>query len=325
MSSTNKTTNLQLSQFVGTDKPTWLTDYNGDMQKIDSGFQEIKEANATTQEELEGIKESMGLSGDEVQGIKEEIQQLKDNDNSTNEKLITLGQNYETMHHELVLNNAAISEHNEEISELKEDADGLLSIVARSIYLDTLSGSDDNDGLSTNTPVKTFKRAQEIMIQRQSLSRMRIKAGTTVVIDSGIYLTTMVNFDKYGDGEKPVIQLTTGVNINTMAFFIFNNLTFEYVGNKTDDYINFYAGDLTFNDCKFIGENFNIALYAAAKFARATFDINTLNSIGGLLIIRDTTGGTINKIGGYGSIINIDEASVTVGSYVGTHIKNVLQ
>lgn len=36
MASTNKTTTLELSQFVGTDKPDWLTDYNEDMEKIDT-------------------------------------------------------------------------------------------------------------------------------------------------------------------------------------------------------------------------------------------------------------------------------------------------
>ena len=36
MASTNKTTTLGLSQFVGTDKPDWLTDYNEDMEKIDA-------------------------------------------------------------------------------------------------------------------------------------------------------------------------------------------------------------------------------------------------------------------------------------------------
>ena len=36
MSSTNKTTNYELSQFLGSDKPAWLVDYNGDMQKIDT-------------------------------------------------------------------------------------------------------------------------------------------------------------------------------------------------------------------------------------------------------------------------------------------------
>lgn len=35
MSSTNKTTNYKLSQYIGTDKPTYLGDYNSDMLKID--------------------------------------------------------------------------------------------------------------------------------------------------------------------------------------------------------------------------------------------------------------------------------------------------
>lgn len=38
MSSTNKTTNYNLSQFIGSDKPAWLSDYNGDMSKIDAGI-----------------------------------------------------------------------------------------------------------------------------------------------------------------------------------------------------------------------------------------------------------------------------------------------
>lgn len=37
MASTNKTGKLNLSQYIGTDVPTWLTDYNGDMAKIDAG------------------------------------------------------------------------------------------------------------------------------------------------------------------------------------------------------------------------------------------------------------------------------------------------
>lgn len=36
MASTDKTKNYDLSQFVGTDHPTWLGDYNSDMGKIDA-------------------------------------------------------------------------------------------------------------------------------------------------------------------------------------------------------------------------------------------------------------------------------------------------
>lgn len=38
MSSTNKTITIELSQYIGSDKPTYLTDYNGDMLKIDNAI-----------------------------------------------------------------------------------------------------------------------------------------------------------------------------------------------------------------------------------------------------------------------------------------------
>lgn len=48
MSSTNKTTNYDLSQFVGSDKPAWLADYNADMGKIDTGLKGNADAIAVT-------------------------------------------------------------------------------------------------------------------------------------------------------------------------------------------------------------------------------------------------------------------------------------
>lgn len=43
MAHTNSTTNYELSQFIGTDKPTFLGDYNGDMQKIDAAIKASKD------------------------------------------------------------------------------------------------------------------------------------------------------------------------------------------------------------------------------------------------------------------------------------------
>lgn len=43
MASTNKTANYELSQYVGTDKPTYLSDYNSDMSKIDTGIHDAQE------------------------------------------------------------------------------------------------------------------------------------------------------------------------------------------------------------------------------------------------------------------------------------------
>lgn len=49
MSSTNKTTTIELSQYVSTDKPTYLVDYNGDMLKIDNAIAADRDSITTAQ------------------------------------------------------------------------------------------------------------------------------------------------------------------------------------------------------------------------------------------------------------------------------------
>ena len=41
MSATNKTANYELSQYIGSDEPKYLTDYNGDMSKIDTAIKGV--------------------------------------------------------------------------------------------------------------------------------------------------------------------------------------------------------------------------------------------------------------------------------------------
>ena len=57
MSSTNKTTYYDLSQYIGTDKPTYLQDYNGDMSKIDTAIHNVNGV-ATTATQSAGSAEA---------------------------------------------------------------------------------------------------------------------------------------------------------------------------------------------------------------------------------------------------------------------------
>lgn len=57
MSSTNKTSYYNLSQYIGTDKPTYLGDYNSDMSKIDAGIHAVQET-ATTANQSAGSAEA---------------------------------------------------------------------------------------------------------------------------------------------------------------------------------------------------------------------------------------------------------------------------
>lgn len=89
MSSTNKTPNYDLSQYVGTDKPTYLGDYNGDMLKIDTQMKENENSatNAISQAgqaiakvtELEGeitdFSDSVTELTDEVTTLKNGVSQ----------------------------------------------------------------------------------------------------------------------------------------------------------------------------------------------------------------------------------------------------------
>ncbi len=69
MTATNHTNNYNLSQFVGTDRPTWLGDYNGDMAKIDAQMK----ANADAIEQaaaggLKSVSHTADLTGNGTSG-----------------------------------------------------------------------------------------------------------------------------------------------------------------------------------------------------------------------------------------------------------------
>lgn len=70
MTATNKTANYKLSQFVGTDRPTWLVDYNGDMAKIDARMKQNADdiASVTAAGRLTSVSHTDDLTGDGTSG-----------------------------------------------------------------------------------------------------------------------------------------------------------------------------------------------------------------------------------------------------------------
>ena len=77
MSSTNKTTNYNLSQFVGTDVPSYLGDYNSDMSKIDKAIGDVANSQGSVEQSVVGLtSEVQGLST-QVSGVSTSVQQLQ--------------------------------------------------------------------------------------------------------------------------------------------------------------------------------------------------------------------------------------------------------
>lgn len=74
MSSTNATVTIGLSQYVGTDKPTYLTDYNGDMLKIDNAIAADRDDIATAQNTADGAVEKADANKESIDTINAEIE-----------------------------------------------------------------------------------------------------------------------------------------------------------------------------------------------------------------------------------------------------------
>lgn len=69
MTATNKTANYKLSQFVGTDRPTWLVDYNGDMAKIDARMkQNADDIASAAADGLTSVSHTGDLTGNGTSG-----------------------------------------------------------------------------------------------------------------------------------------------------------------------------------------------------------------------------------------------------------------
>lgn len=93
MSATNKTTYLDLPQFIGTDVPSWLGDFNGAMEKIDTGYNnvDIKAGKAASTANSAASKAHINMQS--INSINAELRTLKEAvqnyDNILNFKSIT--------------------------------------------------------------------------------------------------------------------------------------------------------------------------------------------------------------------------------------------
>lgn len=83
MASTNKTSNLELSQFIATDTPTWLVDYNGDMEKIDAGVGRVEELAQTASTQAVGVANGLQTTNQTVTTLSGQVANVQNQANST--------------------------------------------------------------------------------------------------------------------------------------------------------------------------------------------------------------------------------------------------
>ena len=74
--STNKTANYDLPQFVGTDKPTWLGDFNEAMSDIDAGMHENATSISTMQTDVASATQTASRASQDVAGLTSTVNSL---------------------------------------------------------------------------------------------------------------------------------------------------------------------------------------------------------------------------------------------------------
>ena len=233
MSSTNKTTNLELSQFIGSDSPKWLTDYNADMEKIDSGYQTVKaQADATDlivgghTTSITTIQDTVSDQGTAITGLRTSVNGNTGSINTINE---LLGNGTPTTTDHTII--GAINEINANV--------GSLSSLSTSINtINELLGN----GTPTTTDHTIIGAINEINANVGSLSSLSTTDKTSIVaaineVTSSISNNEIVIISASVTGSEQAITLPTGYDYTTACVVFTNYSTGQRVfsSNGTND------------------------------------------------------------------------------------------
>lgn len=120
MSSTGKTATLQLSQFVGTDKPAWLTDYNQDMAKIDAGVKAVDAKVATKDTEIAALQTKDSELASAIAANTNRISTVETTQGTASTDILVLQQNYEQIHHEVAVETEKVTNLSTQVTTLSE-------------------------------------------------------------------------------------------------------------------------------------------------------------------------------------------------------------
>lgn len=218
MSSTNKTTNYNLSQFIGADKPAWLADYNQDMTKIDTqmkansdlatGAEGKADANTTKIGDLDylstTVKTSLVGAINEVDGKAETAQNTANSASTTATSAITKANATESFLNINSFSSPSVTGTgiNVTLNEIKSavNSDGSLGKIYGSIF-GTVSSNSGNITISDTG----FRPSTNINVDgicfRQSLENSTLNILPITIHTDGT-VTLQNNMTSYWNGKQ---------------------------------------------------------------------------------------------------------------------------
>ena len=213
MSATNSTPTINLPLFIGTDKPAWLTDWNGSMNTIDSAIATLQTAESGTATALATLSQSVSALSDTVSQHTTSLQTITTavagNTGSINTINSLIGNGQPTTEDKTIIG---------AINEIYADIGGGTGVAADDVTYDNTSSGMTADDVqeAIDELAAAIPSAASVEVQSGTLT-----AGQTSVVltftQQTIGATTLI--DIYTDvyGVNPVSVVTTASTV-TLTF-----------------------------------------------------------------------------------------------------------
>lgn len=239
--STNKTTNYELPQFIGTDKPTWLGDFNEAMADIDAGMHENASDITAMASDVSTATSTASQASQDVANLTSTVNTLSGNvttatttANNAQQTATSALNTANTANGKADTNATNIATNTSDISTLTTTVNGLTATV---LYdgghgvglLDNIPLSDNSGNytyleiycgktrpeMSTKIEVSESQYATLIdytdlgTVPQVTLKKVKINA-TTITHDSGYYLNFTANGVSCGSANEIYIYRVLG-------------------------------------------------------------------------------------------------------------------
>ena len=259
-SSTNKTTHYDLSQYIASDKPTYLIDYNQDMTKIDTGIYNamskasVNEANIGTMSSLNtsektnlvgAINEVNTQVGSNTSNIEQNTQDISAN----NTKIGTLADLSTTYKTNLV---GAINEVKTDTKTNKDSIDKFNLVNYKTFTTSEISSSNVSS-ISGDIKVATNSDGSIFKIYTSNLSAVLTANNGSLTFNTDIRPTENITINGAGTSINEVNGDRTPVAISGFDIDINTNgvVTIALAKYQTADLIR-----LIINPCIYFAKNF---------------------------------------------------------------------
>lgn len=211
MSATNLTKNLKLSQFVASDKPSWLGDVNGDNKKIDDGYgvlageiSKAKETASSAKSQSDANTQTLTNVNSELEDYGNRITALEAGGGTEQleQRVNTLGTDVEALQTRADTFEENITQNGTDITALKgrvdkiepkvkANTDNITSLQTETSGLSTSVENLTNSISKTNT---TANEAKNLATQANSTASLANNTANTALSKANSLENTTVNF-----------------------------------------------------------------------------------------------------------------------------------